>query len=118
MNTDSSPPSPEPTLSVEQIEEWRGWYKQRAYIFGNARVATGITLCDLALRAAQAPQAGGPDLPALVNRFLAWPLPKTVRSDLCVTMNYPYPRSGTNLLTADEAQQMIEYLLTLPEPPQ
>ena len=48
----------------------------------------------------------------LVDRFLAWPLPKSVCSDLCVTTHeYPYPRSGTSLLTADEAQQMFEYLL-------
>lgn len=49
---------------------------------------------------------------ALVDRFLAWPLPKSVCSDACVTdSNYKFPRSGTNLLTADEARQMIEYLL-------
>jgi hypothetical protein len=49
---------------------------------------------------------------ALVDRFLAWPLPQSVCSDLCVTdRNYKFPRSGTNLLTASEAQQMIEHLL-------
>ena len=49
----------------------------------------------------------------LVNKFLAWKLPKTVCSDLCVIYNnYPYLRSGTNLLTADEAKQMLEYLLS------
>lgn len=47
---------------------------------------------------------------ALVNRFLAWGLPKSVASDLCVTMPAE-GRSGTNLLTADEARQMIEHLL-------
>lgn len=46
----------------------------------------------------------------LVDRFLAWPLPKSVQSDLCVTEDYPHQRSGTNLLTADEARQMFEYL--------
>ena len=50
------------------------------------------------------------DTNALVERFLAWPVPKSVRSDLCVTQDYPHQRSGTNLLTADEARQMIEYL--------
>lgn len=55
---------------------------------------------------------GWPDvLNTLVDRFLMWPLPKSVRSDQCVTMDYPFPRSGTNLLTADEAKQMIDYLL-------
>jgi hypothetical protein len=51
---------------------------------------------------------------ALVERFLSWPLPKSVRSDLCVTTDYEFPRSGTNLLTAEEARQMIEYLLSEP----
>lgn len=47
----------------------------------------------------------------LVERFLMWQLPKSVCSDLCVTNpKYSYPRSGTNLLTADEARQMVEYL--------
>jgi hypothetical protein len=48
----------------------------------------------------------------LVDRFLAWPLPKTVCSDLCVTeCSYPHERSGTNLLTADEAAQMFKHVL-------
>lgn len=49
---------------------------------------------------------------ALVDLFLAWPLPKSVCSDRCVIdPNYKFSRSGTNLLTATEARQMIEYLL-------
>ena len=48
----------------------------------------------------------------LVDRFLAWPVPASVCSDTCVSdPDYKHPRSGTNLLTADEARQMIEYLL-------
>lgn len=47
----------------------------------------------------------------LVNRFLAWPLPESVCSDQCATQKgYPH-RSGTTLLTADEARQMFEYVL-------
>lgn len=47
----------------------------------------------------------------LVNRFLAWPLPKSVRPDPCV-MDQGYPhRSGTNLLTADEARQMFQHCI-------
>jgi hypothetical protein len=54
---------------------------------------------------------GNKNIEALVDRFLSWPLPKTVCSDLCVTDSaYPHSRVGTNLLTADEARQMIEYL--------
>lgn len=53
----------------------------------------------------------------LVNRFLAWPLPLTVQADPCACMAFVEGdpirkhRSGTTLLTADEARQMIEYLL-------
>lgn len=47
----------------------------------------------------------------LVNKFLSWPLPETVCSDLCATMpNYPH-RTGTTLLTADEAEQMLKYVV-------
>src|SRR4029079_8364774 len=48
---------------------------------------------------------------ALVDKFLTWPLPESVCSDLCATkQGYPH-RSGTTLLSAVEAKQMIEYLL-------
>lgn len=61
------------------------------------------------LRVADASSAS---IDALVERFLAWPLPASVCCDLCVTKStYRFPRSGTNLLTADEARQMIEHLL-------
>jgi hypothetical protein len=47
----------------------------------------------------------------LVDKFLSWPLPASVCSDLCVTMqDYPH-RSGTNLLTATEAELMLEYVV-------
>lgn len=50
-------------------------------------------------------------LDKLVDKFLTWPLPDSVCSDLCATkQGYPN-RSGTNLLSATEARQMIEYLL-------
>jgi hypothetical protein len=56
----------------------------------------------------------------MVNRFLTWPLPKSVDSDVCVTKDYGQRsgiinvspnRTGTNLLTADEARQMLEHVL-------
>jgi len=61
----------------------------------------------------------------MVDRFLRWPLPESVCSDLCVTIpNYctehGYPvgaRSGTNLLTFPEARQMLEYVLAQPPKP-
>ena len=51
------------------------------------------------------------DINKLVEKFLAWPLPDSVCSDLCATkQGYPH-RSGTTLLSAVEAKQMLEYLL-------
>lgn len=51
------------------------------------------------------------DMKELVDRFLRWPLPESVCSDACVVQRgYPH-RIGTNLLTADEARQMLEYVL-------
>lgn len=51
------------------------------------------------------------DFKALVDRFLAWPLPDSVCSDGCVTeRGYPN-RSGTNLLTASEAEAMLRHVL-------
>ena len=50
------------------------------------------------------------DIKKLVDRFLSWPLPASVRADDCASIQgYKY-RSGTNLLSADEARQMFEYL--------
>jgi len=52
------------------------------------------------------------DFKTLVNRFLAWPLPKSVAADGCATNNaYPFPRSGTNLLNGEEAEAMLRYVL-------
>jgi hypothetical protein len=48
----------------------------------------------------------------LVDRFLTWPLPQSVNSDKCVTDNtYTFPRSGTNLLSAIEAEEMVRHVL-------
>ena len=46
-------------------------------------------------------------LEELVNRFLRWKLPTTVNPD---GVNGDPNRSGTNLLTADEARQMFKAL--------
>jgi hypothetical protein len=52
------------------------------------------------------------EIDKLVDRFLSWQLPKTVRADLCATdPSYAHGRYGTNLLTADEARQMIQHVL-------
>lgn len=45
----------------------------------------------------------------MINAFLRWPLPKSVRSDGCCTMSgYPHPRYGTNLMSLPEAMQMMQ----------
>jgi hypothetical protein len=48
---------------------------------------------------------------SMVDKFLSWPLPESVCSDLCVTEHGMKGRIGTNLLTANEARQMLEHLL-------
>lgn len=51
-------------------------------------------------------------LDVMVDRFLAWPLPKSVCADLCATdSSYKFPRMGTNLLNVNEARAMLEYVL-------
>ena len=51
------------------------------------------------------------EMEELVNKFLSWPLPLSVCSDSCVTMmDYP-TRWGTNLLTATETEQMLNYVV-------
>ena len=56
-------------------------------------------------------QSDQPDMQAMVSRFLAWPLPTSVQADPCA-LDPAYPhRHGTNLLTASEAQAMLEHVL-------
>lgn len=49
-------------------------------------------------------------LDKLVDRFLSWPLPDSVCADLCATAQGP-GRTGTNLLTAIEAREMLQHVL-------
>lgn len=49
---------------------------------------------------------------AMVDRFLGWPLPKSVCADLCATdPYYQHQRYGTSLLNVHEARAMLEYVL-------
>lgn len=59
----------------------------------------------------RAAQPAVPPMDALVNRFLAWPLPESVCCDPCATTRGYPNRMGTNLLTADEAKTMFEHVL-------
>lgn len=55
------------------------------------------------------------DVDALVNRFLGWKLPQTFAPDAGISFVPPAHKEwwpiGTNLLTADEAKAMFEYVL-------
>lgn len=59
----------------------------------------------------------------MVNRFLSWPLPDSVQPDGCIgrgqragddRLKWGYPLVGTNLLTADQAREMLEHVLAVP----
>ena len=51
-------------------------------------------------------------LQELAERFCAAPLPASVCADPCATEpNYPYPRTGTNLLTVEEAKTVLAFVL-------
>ena len=47
----------------------------------------------------------------LVTRFLTWPLPDDVCADSCASVQGYPNRSGTNLLTAAQAKQMLTHVL-------
>ena len=54
----------------------------------------------------------------LVDRFLSWPLPESLCSDPCASMpGYPH-RTGTNLMTAEQAEAMIEYVISTSRQPE
>jgi len=70
-----------------------------------------LTACAESLQAAPSV----PDIKTLVDRFLTWPLPDTFAPDAGISFNAPDERwwpTGTNLFTATEAQQMLEYVLS------
>ena len=50
----------------------------------------------------------------VVDRFLAWNLPEVVASDFCVTESGAKNRTGTNLLTAEQAKEMFIHCLDKP----
>lgn len=55
-------------------------------------------------------------LDTLVDRFLCYPLPTSVKPDPCA-MNPKHPhRTGTNLLTATEAREVLGAILGSPWP--
>lgn len=64
------------------------------------------------------PAASGTTIDTLVDRFLTWKLPESVCSDLCASRRGYPNRTGTNLLSADEARLMIEHLLGIKRGPQ
>ena len=63
------------------------------------------------------------DVSKMVDRFLAWPLPKDFGPDCYITFDRAAAETnncwpiGTNLFTADQARQMIEHLIAAPPSP-
>jgi len=54
----------------------------------------------------------------MIDRFLSWPLPESLCSDPCASMpGYPH-RTGTNLMTAEQAKAMLDYVLAAPRQPE
>jgi hypothetical protein len=51
-----------------------------------------------------------PNTEEMVNRFLSWKLPESVMADQCACERTGSLRYGTNLLSADEAREMIYHL--------
>ena len=111
-------------LSESDEDAWRSRISMLTDIAGDLEAREALppsTAADMV----RADQAGAPitlkgageavtyiALMNMVDRFLAWPLPDSVRSDTCVTMvGGDQYRSGTNLLTADEARQMFSYVV-------
>lgn len=56
-------------------------------------------------------QAAHVELDRLAERFLTWPLPESVCSDLCATMRGHPGRTGTSLLSFIEAREMLRHVL-------
>lgn len=79
---------------------------------GDTSISCNLSNCDCDKPKAPHPLTREQVLQKLVDKFLAWPLPDSVCSDLCATkQGYPH-RSGTTLLAAHEAKQMFEHVLT------
>lgn len=96
-----------PGIAVETVIDraYREYEYQQQPPFEAARIAKFKEF----VGAAQSPAVTD----EMVNRFLSWPLPATVCADLCTTRtDYPHQRVGTNLLTATEARQMLEHVLS------
>jgi hypothetical protein len=55
----------------------------------------------------------GSTLTAMVDAFLAWPLPDDVCADQCACERGYKHRSGTNLLDATQARAMLEHVLAV-----
>jgi hypothetical protein len=115
----------DPRIIIEALEDARGAYEAWG---------VGTTKLDRALTAARSLQAQPQEaltvpaghkvvpldkklLDAMVNRFLGWRLPDTFGPDCFVSFDRERAKAngswpiGTNLLTADEARAMLEYVL-------
>lgn len=113
-------------------DQYRDWHKVRAWLFspwtGEPRRAEDVgtdTFGHLIIPPGEPVYADAPPAPnvdAMVDRFLCWPLPKTFAPDCGISFdgrkddewnknkNKTWP-VGTNLFTADEARAMFEHAL-------
>lgn len=96
-------------LEAMQSETARLVEKSNAYIIDNARFSN-------ALEAMQPT----PRIDDAVNRFLGWRLPDDFQPDCGVSFTpLTHPNSwptGTNLLTATQAREMLEYIFAIERP--
>jgi hypothetical protein len=103
---------------VPRIESWNSMEEGRHYVYAGP-----------APQMPPSPAVAVPDIATMVNRFLGWKLPEQFYPDCGITFTHnetwgPYPNNwpiGTNLLTADQAKGMFEYvlqdLISTPTPP-
>jgi hypothetical protein len=75
----------------------------------------GLNYVPLREEAAEAGRKGGIEVTdEMVNRFLTWPVPDELLSDLCMTApRLSLPRYGTNVMDAQQARAMLEYVFNI-----
>lgn len=96
-----------------QTEGWAEYSRESSTWVGIDEIsATALALLNIRWEAWKASRESlAMQTDQMVSRFLSWPLPDSVCVDGCAKIpGYPL-RHGTNLLTADEAKAMLEYVV-------
>ncbi len=94
-------------------DEAYGFAIARAYTAGAAQRDTKHS-AELATARLEGERVGVTD--GMVDRFLTWVVPDEVVSDRCMTLPYVGRRYGTNIMDAQQAKAMLEYVLLPPTP--